>query len=297
MSKSIIKAVVLDLEEDYEVKARSLAGVPELLTKADNRLTIASGMPHTLLLGESPGGLGTTGQNQVKNWYDLVARQQEINLTKKINLLIKLVAKTLSIELPKEYTWEFNPLWQMSDTETAAYRKTVAETDAVYIDRGVVDSAEIASSRFGGEGYSAETTLDTETRERQVITPNIESNPINDGGPGSGCSGNNCGRPPSGSSDKEFSKLDKKVESAGNKFDKNPSSENKAALESAIQARAEHVKSNGEKLQASLEKVTKTQEKIKSASEKIGNKSELESELSSIEEKLKALEQRKKDLS
>lgn len=302
MSKSIIKAVVLDLEEDYEVKARSLSGVPDLLTKADNRLTIASGMPHTLLLGESPGGLGTTGQNQVKNWYDFVKRQQEIQLTKKINVLLKLIAKTLSIELPAEYSWKYNPLWQMSDTEQAAYRKTVADTDAVYIDRGVVDATEIAASRFGGEGYSAETNLDTETRERQAITPPISEATVdsicqNDGGPGSGCSGNNCGRPSSGSSDKEFSKLDKKVESAGNKYDKNPSSENKSALESAIQARNEHVKSKGEKLQASLEKVTKTQEKIKSASEKIGNKSDIEAEISSIEEQLKNLEKRKKELS
>lgn len=169
MSKSVIKAMVLDLEEDYEVKARSLSGVPDLLNKADERLTVAAKVPHTLLLGQSPSGLNATGNSEQRNWYDYISGQQELNLKYKYNLLIQLVAINKGIQLPQDWSWEFKPLWQMSDQENATFRKLVAETDALYIQNGVLDASEVAASRFGGEEYSMETVIDQTQREQKPV--------------------------------------------------------------------------------------------------------------------------------
>ena len=57
----------------------------------------------------------------------------------------------------------------MTETETAAYRKTIAETDQIYISNGVLDPAEVAASRFGGDMYSPETVIDLEARENPEV--------------------------------------------------------------------------------------------------------------------------------
>ena len=41
------------------------------------------------------------------------------------------------------------------EKERATTRKTVAETDAIYYDMGVVTSSEVRSSRFGSDEYSS----------------------------------------------------------------------------------------------------------------------------------------------
>jgi hypothetical protein len=41
----------------------------------------------------------------------------------------------------------------------------MAETDAIYIDRGVLDPNEVAISRFGGDRWSMNTLIDVQARE------------------------------------------------------------------------------------------------------------------------------------
>ena len=165
MSKSVIRALVLDLEEDYEVKARSLTGVPEILGKTTDRLTVAAGIPHTILLGTSPSGLGANGKSEERTWYDFIKRFQQQNLTRKINLVLPMIAKTDGIKLPADWSWEFNPLWQMTDKEEADMRFVVAQTDKIYTEIGALDASEVTASRFGGEEYSMDTVVDISARE------------------------------------------------------------------------------------------------------------------------------------
>ncbi|KKM23144.1 hypothetical protein LCGC14_1618110, partial [marine sediment metagenome] len=68
---------------------------------------------------------------------------------------------------------EWVPLWQLTEEEEAKRRKSVAESDAIYINSGVLDPTEVANSRFGGEVYSAETVLDD---QRDLTTPDDRSN-------------------------------------------------------------------------------------------------------------------------
>lgn len=161
LTKSIARAVVLDAEgEDFEYRTRSLQGSAELVDKAENRVSSETSIPRTVLLGESPkGGLGQTGEHQEKIWYDAVHSYQENDL--KPNMLE--IAKEVCIELgidESKLDIEFAPLWQLSAKEDAEAKKAQAEVDRLYLQEGVVDPIEIRESRFGGDKYSAETTLD-----------------------------------------------------------------------------------------------------------------------------------------
>jgi uncharacterized protein len=67
---------------------------------------------------------------------------------------------------PDNWSVQFVPLWQNTEEQEAIVRRTIAETDCMYIDRGVLDPSEVAVSRFGGNKWSKETEIDLQARER-----------------------------------------------------------------------------------------------------------------------------------
>ena len=168
-SKSVIRSLIIDESETYEEKSRTVTGMPELLRASADNLVAQTDIPHTKLLGESPVGSNATGNSTVLAWYDFVDSQRQEYLAPKIlNLTRKLNRGAIeSLEI------EFEPLWQLDEKEEADVRVKVSQADAVYLDRGVLDPAEVAVSRFGQGGFSMETKLDVSTR----VNPEKETPP------------------------------------------------------------------------------------------------------------------------
>lgn len=169
MSRSTIRGVLLDSKETFRREPTPLSGLPELLDRLSNRLAAAASMPVTLLMGQSPAGLSATGDSDIRWWYDGVASAQTNDLRPRINALVELLLRakdgpTGGVE-PETWTVEFNALWELTDTEKATLRKTVAEADAIYIQSGVVAPEEVAVARFGGDTWSMEMHIDLEDRE------------------------------------------------------------------------------------------------------------------------------------
>jgi hypothetical protein len=72
---------------------------------------------------------------------------------------------------PENWSVQFKPLWQNTEEQDAIVMKIVAETDAMYIDRGVLDVDEVAISRFGGSKWSMNTEIDIAAREERSQDP------------------------------------------------------------------------------------------------------------------------------
>ena len=169
LSRSSVNMVLLDAGEEYERKQTPVAGMPELLDRFATRIAAAARTPVTLLMGQSPAGLNATGDSDVRFWYDSVASEQELKCRPQLERLLELVLLAndgpTRGKLPDSYAVTFRPLWQPTDAEVATTRKTVADTDAVYIDRGVVSPEEVAIARYGGDEYSMELQINIEERE------------------------------------------------------------------------------------------------------------------------------------
>ena len=59
-------------------------------------------------------------------------------------------------------------LEEPSAIEQSALRKTQADMDVAYINAGVLTPEEVALNRFRATGWSAETTIDLEVRQKQL---------------------------------------------------------------------------------------------------------------------------------
>ncbi len=157
MARSITRAVCIDADkEEFEYHSTSLGGLDVLAVQIWQRIAACFDMPVTVLMGTSPSGLSATGESDMRQWYDSIQAHREQVLGPNLERLVRFVAAELGDPSPNEWTITWPSLWQMSPPEEATYRKTVADTDAVYVNAGVVTPQEVAATRFGGGTYSAE---------------------------------------------------------------------------------------------------------------------------------------------
>lgn len=168
-ARSILRAMIIDKNETFERKTTSVAGLSDLLADADRKLASSARMPLTRLMGQAAAGLNATGIGDERIWLKGISAWRTKAVLPRLEQLTKLIfaasdGPTGGRE-PEQWTYKFGDLWQPTEGEVAQTRKTVAETDAIYVNTGVLVAEEVTKSRFGGAKYSAETTLDHELRE------------------------------------------------------------------------------------------------------------------------------------
>ncbi|MFZ9998547.1 MAG: anti-CBASS protein Acb1 family protein [Candidatus Nanopelagicaceae bacterium] len=164
MSKSIYRGYAIDAEkEELEFIGRNFGGVSEILEKLRIDIIAASGIPHTLLFGQSPSGLGATGRSEERDFAKICHHYQETHFRKPLTKLMEyiMLSKTGPTKgrVPDNWRVSFKPLFEMNEREIADVRARVAAVDARYIQVGVLTPQEVADSRFGKSEYSIETTI------------------------------------------------------------------------------------------------------------------------------------------
>lgn len=164
LMRSTFRAMVIDKKDSWTREQTPVTGLPELLIQFMYRLAAAADMPITLLFGMSPAGMNATGDSDIRLFYDRVKAAQVAELKPALQKLVGLVMRGMGGE-PANWSIKFHPLWQPTDKEAAETRYVQAQTDQIYIDKQVVSPEEIARSRFGGDGYSYETSIDFKARE------------------------------------------------------------------------------------------------------------------------------------
>lgn len=173
MTWSTFRGAALDAEsESFEWLSRPMKDSVEVYQALMLTLASAVDMPMTELFGQAPGGLSTDDQSGTRKWYAKIDAEERAGaLDPCLAWLTDLLSRQRSTPQlgGAEIAWEWPSLWSMSALEVAQERKTVAEADAIYLDRGVLLSGEVARSRFGGARYSPETQLDQEARDKAAL--------------------------------------------------------------------------------------------------------------------------------
>ena len=180
--RSTVRSLMIDAEkEEYEIASLNFAGIPDSMRVFLIRLAAAAKMPLTVLFGMSPAGLNSTGESDLRIWSATVKTQQTHVLKPLLTRLTKL--NMLAKEgptggvLPERWDIVFPPLVKMTQAEEVQIRKTMAEADAIYIDRGVTFPEEVAINRFPMGGFSTNTSIETKDRQA-LLTAGPQPEPI-----------------------------------------------------------------------------------------------------------------------
>ena len=117
--KSINNMLLLGGDEAFEQKQLRFQALPELL---DTYLQIVSGaidIPATRFLSQAPAGLNSTGECDLRNYYDMIRARQEVDLRPALERLDEALIRHALGERQVEIGYEFRPLWQAKEEDSA----------------------------------------------------------------------------------------------------------------------------------------------------------------------------------
>ena len=143
---------------------RSAAGIADIMSNLKSEITGASGLPHTLLWGESPSGLGADGRSEQAAFGNEVADWQAQHLKEPLQRVYELAMACAEgpwkgQKPPDDWEITFRPTYTPTEDEEADKRQKVATSDVQYIQAGVLQPNEVALARFGKPRFSMDTTL------------------------------------------------------------------------------------------------------------------------------------------
>ena len=140
---SIYRLLMIDKEsEDFNRVAVSFGGLNDLLERVERRLAAAHmpPIPFTTWQGESPGGLGSTGQGEERQ-YLMSLESQRPRYTRRLRPLDEVLARDAGLREPPDVEWP--SLIEVGDMEQAEASHKKAEALAIGIDKGAIDEDEM----------------------------------------------------------------------------------------------------------------------------------------------------------
>lgn len=173
--RSTVRSIVLDggagdvPGETFTRLQTPLSGLADMFDRFEKRLSALSGVPVSLLTGESPSGLNASGGVNASWWEENVAAAREELLRPPTNRIVKILLKsktgpTRGVE-PESWRVVFPPLRELTAKEKADIRLVDAQADEIHTRIGALDPTEVAFSAYAGAEYSSDRTIDLDTRD------------------------------------------------------------------------------------------------------------------------------------
>lgn len=147
-------AMVIDKEtEDMDILNAPLGTLDALQAQAQEQLASVSQIPLVKLLGITPSGLNASSDGEIRVFYDNIMAMQEHLFGDPLKRVIEIIQLNEWGAIDRNIGFEFVPLWQVDEAGEALIRKTDADTDAIYVQEGVVAPEEVRK-RLSGDDSS-----------------------------------------------------------------------------------------------------------------------------------------------
>lgn len=129
--------------EELTVQEASLASLDKLQAQAQEHMATPARTPLIKFFGITPSGLNATAEPELRVHEAYVGGMQIKGFQSPIDRTLALVQMHLYGEVDPNIKWTWRPLFEPSGKELAEIRKSDADRDGVYIDKGVVSNDEV----------------------------------------------------------------------------------------------------------------------------------------------------------
>lgn len=116
-----------DIDETYEQKKMQFSTIPEVMDRFFQNVAGAADIPMTRLFGMSPGGMNSTGDSDLKNYYDRIQTLQNLELTPALADFDECLVRSAFGFKPRGVSYSWASLWQSSEKEEAEISKILSE--------------------------------------------------------------------------------------------------------------------------------------------------------------------------
>ena len=130
---------LMDAEDAFEAHQYGFSGLSDVLLQFGQQLSGALQIPLVRLFGQSPAGLNSSGDSDLRTYYDNIAQQQERRLRSPLTTLLRVLSySVLGKPLAENTSFDFTPLWQLGAPEKATYASTVTTSVLAAEEAGIV---------------------------------------------------------------------------------------------------------------------------------------------------------------
>lgn len=183
VTKSMNNTLILDggngdgkSGEIWNRKEIAFAGLPDILRLF---LAVAAGaadIPATRLLGKSPDGMNSTGDNDLRNYYDALKSRQSMEMWPAVEPLDEMMFRSIFGARPADIYFNSAPLWQMTPAEKADIDAKKAATTKIYVDTALIPNdalAEAVQNQLVEDGTypGLEAALQASQMEADILAP------------------------------------------------------------------------------------------------------------------------------
>jgi hypothetical protein len=133
---------LMDATDEFEAHSYTFSGLDNVLLQFGQQLSGATQIPLVRLFGQSPAGLNSSGDSDLRTYYDNVSKEQNRALRTGLSKVLALLCRSeLGQEWPEDADFEFRSLWQMTDEQKANVAKTVSDAVVSAENAGIISQA------------------------------------------------------------------------------------------------------------------------------------------------------------
>lgn len=110
---------VMDQKDGFETHQYSFGGVNDIYESFMLDVAGAAEIPVTRLFGRSPAGFNSTGESDMKSYYDMVCQKQVSQLEPALDKLFPVMCMSEFGYIPEDLDYKFNPIAEPSEEELA----------------------------------------------------------------------------------------------------------------------------------------------------------------------------------
>jgi hypothetical protein len=144
-TKSVISALLLDKEEEWQRVSTNYAGLPMILHEYLTLVSGAADIPVSRLFGQasgrglSGGSTGSSGESDLRNYYDNCANIQKTEIATRLGMLDQVMMRSAIGREDPNVSYEWNPLWQLEEDAKAKIAFQKAQTTQIYSTIGLIN--------------------------------------------------------------------------------------------------------------------------------------------------------------
>lgn len=178
LSRSVYGGMVVDTEEDVSFINRALTNIATAADPFVKDLQASTGWPASILMGDSPGGLGKEGRFEERMWASLVEQWQEVYCRTPITEVFTYIFSSREGptrgRIPESWSVKFPSIFTQTDKEKVELMQLKAASDIQYLQYGVLNAIEVRESRFSGTEYSIDTKLNEAITEQLAVSADAQ---------------------------------------------------------------------------------------------------------------------------
>jgi phage-related protein (TIGR01555 family) len=174
---------MIDSNDDLDIQGhQAFSGLSDALNQFGQQLSGALQIPLVRLFGQSPAGLNSSGESDLRTFYDHIRQQQRRHLLGGITTTYKLIAQSEGVTLPDDFAVDFRSLWDLDDVQKADVASKVGDTVSKAVDGGLIGrQTALKELRQSARLTGIFTNITQElinSADDEVMAPGMEDQPL-----------------------------------------------------------------------------------------------------------------------